>query len=153
MDKLKLASDIEKVTNAAYTEFTGLSDDAVRRHSTTKGWSVKEIIGHLIDSASNNHQRWVRLQISDRLRFPDYAHDNESWVRVQRYEEQSWEALLGLWRQFNLHLSAIVRGVKKESLQNAWVVDEETSFSLGELMVDYLQHLNVHIEQIRDDLS
>ena len=153
MDKLKLASDIEKVINAALTEFTGLSDDAVRRHPTTKGWLVKEIIGHLIDSASNNHQRWVRLQISDRLRFPDYAHDNESWVRVQRYEEQSWEALLGLWRQFNLHLSAIVRGVKKESLQNAWVVDEETSFSLGELMVDYLQHLNVHIEQIRDDLS
>lgn len=153
MDQLKLASDIEKVTNAAFTEFTGLSDDAVRRHPTTKGWSVKEIIGHLIDSASNNHQRWVRLQISDRLRFPDYAHDNERWVRVQRYEEQSWESLLGLWRLFNLHLSAMVRDVHKECLQNAWVVDEGTSFTLDELMVDYLRHLNAHIEQIRDDLN
>jgi hypothetical protein len=153
MDNDRLGLDIEKVVNSAYEELIGLSDDAVQRRSSANGWSIKEIIGHLVDSASNNHQRWVRLQIADGLDFPDYQSDNERWVRIQQYNDQAWESLLKLWRFFNLHLSTIVRCVDKECLQNIWVIDEDDTVTLNDLMVDYLRHLNVHLEQIRKNLS
>ena len=149
MDPIQLAKDIEQVSHAAYEELIGLSEKEVQKHPAASGWSPKEIIGHLIDSASNNHQRWVRLQISERLSFPDYGDDNDRWVRIQQYETQDWKFLIGLWRQFNLHMSSIVKYVDKACLANAWIVDENTSHTLSELMVDYPLHLKEHLEQIR----
>ncbi len=153
MDSDRLAKDIEKEVNSAYEELIRISDDAAQRRSSAKAWSIKEIIGHLVDSASNNHQRWVRLQIADGLNFPDYQHDNENWVHIQQYNDQAWKSLLKLWRFFNLHLSTIVRGVNKGCLQNIWVIDKDTTVTLNELMVDYLRHLKVHLEQIRQNLN
>jgi hypothetical protein len=74
-------------------------------------------------------------------------------VRIQQYNDQTWESLLKLWRFFNLHLTTIVRGVNKECLQNIWVIDEDISVTLNDLMVDYLRHLKEHLEQIRHNLS
>lgn len=148
-----LALDIEKEVNFAYNELIGIPEDATQRRSSANEWTLKEIIGHLIDSASNNHQRWVRLQISDRLDFPDYQFDNENWVLIQHYNDQAWESLLQLWRFFNLHLSTVVRGVNKECLQNIWVVSEDNTVTLNDLMVDYLRHLKVHLDQIRHNFS
>lgn len=153
MDNDRLALEIEKVVNAAYEELIGLSDDVVQTCPSADEWSIKEIIGHLVDSASNNHQRWVRLQIADGLDFPDYQNDNKSWVRIQQYNDQTWESLLNLWRLFNLHLSTIVRGVNNECLQNIWVIDEDTVITLSDLMVDYPKHINMHLEQIRQNLK
>jgi len=153
MDNDILALSIEKTVNSAYEELIELSDDAVQRCPAANEWSVKEIVGHLVDSASNNHQRWVRLQIADGLSFPDYQSDNERWVRVQQYNDQNWESLLKLWRLFNLHLSTIIRGVNKECLQNIWVIDEDTTVTLEDLMIDYLKHLEVHLEQIHKCLT
>ncbi len=51
-------------------------------------WSPKEIIGHLIDSASNNHQRFVRAQFQDHLIFPGY--NQEAWVEAQDYQNSQW---------------------------------------------------------------
>lgn len=152
MDNTELAANIEALVNSAYEELIGLSDDTVKRKLSEKEWSIKEIIGHLVDSASNNHQRWVRLQIAGTLDFPDYQRDNEKWVRVQQYNDQSWGSLLKLWRFFNLHLSTIVRGANRECLDNIWVIDDGTTVTLSDLMSDYLRHLKVHLEQIRQSL-
>src|SRR6185295_4218707 len=69
-------------------------------------WSPKEVIGHLIDSAANNHQRFVRAQFGDDLVFPGY--DQEAWVAVQRYNDEPWSQLIELWRQYNLHLCHVM---------------------------------------------
>jgi hypothetical protein len=153
MDHLNLASSIEKAVHSAYEQFIGLSEEVVGKRPNEDQWSIKEIIGHLVDSASNNHQRWVRLQIADGLRFPDYQHDNERWVRIQHYNDGAWDCLLTLWRFFNLHLAAMVRRVDRGCLQNQWFVDDSTRVSLGALMTDYLVHLNLHLDQARKILS
>ncbi len=153
MDPNQLAKDIEGVTNTAYAELIEFNEDEVRKHPGIDGWSVKEIIGHLIDSASNNHQRWVRLQITERLIFPDYGNENEQWVNIQQYEAQDWGSLLGLWRRFNLHLSSVVKSVDRSCLGNAWIVDEDTVFTLSELMIDYPLHMKEHLQQIREVLD
>src|SRR6266481_1040377 len=77
-------------------------------------WSPKEIIGHLIDSASNNHQRFVRAQFSDDLLFQGY--EQEQWVRVQCYKDEPWVLLVQLWRHYNLHLAHVMAAVPENAL-------------------------------------
>src|SRR5262245_38420894 len=67
-----------------------------------ESWSPTEILGHLVDSAANNHQRFVLAQFKDDLVFPGY--DGDRWVSVQKYREESWPDLIQLWSAYNLHL-------------------------------------------------
>ena len=145
-----LASDIEITVNEAYQRLINLSKETIEVRPNPDDWSVKDIIGHLIDSASNNHQRFVRLQVADGLILPDYSQDNDIWVSIQSYQEAPRDELLALWRYFNLHLARVIRGVNEECIDHIWVVDEDTSITLGELMIDYLRHLKDHMRQIME---
>ena len=120
-------------------------------------WSAKQVIGHLIDSASNNHQRFVRAQFSDELVFPGY--DQETWVRVQAYQQAEWGALLALWTAYNLHLARIIALIPSEVRlrprsrhnldQLAWIpVPAGTPATLEYFMDDYVGHLKLHLRQI-----
>lgn len=145
----KLASDIKNAVNEACQQLRSLSEETIEARPNPSDWSVKEIVGHLVDSASNNHQRFVRLQVADGLTFPDYSQDNDTWVSIQSYQEVPWDDLLALWRYFNLHLASVIRAVNERCIDHIWVVDEDTSITLGELMIDYLRHLKDHLQQIR----
>ena len=83
-----------------------LADDGTTRRPAPGKWSPREIIGHLIDSASNNHQRFVRASFQDDLVFAGY--DQDRWVAMQRYQEARWEDLLTLWASFNRHLARVM---------------------------------------------
>jgi hypothetical protein len=144
-----LAADIESTVKEACRELESLSNEIIETRPKPGEWSVKEVIGHLVDSASNNHQRFVRLQVADALFFPDYSQDNDRWVAIQTYQEASWADLLALWRHFNFHLAHLIRTVDEVCLEHIWVVDEDTSITLVELMIDYLRHLKDHMQQIR----
>ena len=89
-----------------------MSDEETRRRPAPGKWSPREIIGHLIDSASNNHQRFVRAQFQDDLVFPGYAQD--AWGSAQRYQDAPWNELLTLWRAFNLHIARVMEAVSAE---------------------------------------
>ena len=122
-------------------------------------WSPKEIVGHLIDSAANNHQRFVRAQFTDDLVFPGYQQDD--WVRVQRYNDEAWSQLVQLWRHYNLHLLHLMSNVPEQTLtkprtrhnlhQLAWrTVSESETVTLEYFIRDYIQHLQHHLAQIFD---
>lgn len=145
-----LASDIENTVDEACEQLKRMPKEAIEARIDPSAWSVKEIIGHLVDSASNNLQRFVRLQVSDGLIFPDYSQDNDAWVSIQRYQEAPWDDLLSFWRLFNHHLSRVIRTVNKGCIDNIWVLDDDTSITLGELMIDYLRHLRGHLGQIKE---
>jgi hypothetical protein len=133
------------------------SDEEASARPGSNDWSPKEIIGHLIDSASNNHQRFVRAQLSDDLLFLGY--DQEGWVSVQRYRERPWASLVTLWSEYNLHLVRVIVGVPDEARykprlihnldQIAWkVVPKEEPTTLEYFMSDYVGHLENHLKQI-----
>src|SRR2546429_4578523 len=120
-------------------------------------WSPKEIIGHLIDSASNNHQRFVRAQFSDDLVFQGY--EQEQWVRVQVYNDEPWMLLVQLWRHYNLHLVHVMASMTENARtklrarhsleQIAWqTVAEHQPVTLEYLMRDYVDHLRNHLDQV-----
>ena len=132
--------------------------EAASQVSTREGqWSPKQIIGHLIDSAANNHQRFVRAQFSNDLIHDGYQQDE--WVRVQRYNEAPWSQLVQLWKLYNLHLAHVmaampenelIRMREKHSLdQIAWQpVDKGTPTTLDYLVRDYVAHMKSHLSQI-----
>ena len=122
-------------------------------------WSAKEIIGHLIDSASNNHQRFVRAQLNDELVFPGY--EQEAWVKVQNYNREPWPLLVELWKNFNLHLLHVMAETSEETRsmprprhnldQIAWqTVSKDKPATLDYFMRDYIAHLKNHLRQILD---
>src|SRR3954469_8466982 len=89
-----------------------LVTDADARVGPPNRWSAKQIIGHLIDSAANNHQRFVRAQFKDDLVFPGYEQDR--WVSVQHYREAPWSELIALWEHFNLHIARVMEIVPND---------------------------------------
>ncbi len=109
---LDYADDLRKTVSRVATLLAGVPEEAAARRPAPGKWSAKEIIGHLVDSASNNHQRFVRAQFQDDLVFPGYAQDE--WVAVQRYQEAPWPHLLTLWRDFNLHLARVIEATPAE---------------------------------------
>jgi len=149
----KVAGKIEQHVNAAVGRWRALSEEILTFRLSEDAWSIKEIIGHLIDSASNNQQRFVRLQLVKRLTFPDYGPDNIHWVRIQCYQQRNWEELLGLWRYFNIQLAHIIRRVDPDCLDHVWQLEGKTGVALFDLMKDYLRHLEDHLQQISDTLE
>ena len=83
---------------------------------SSDAWSLKEIVGHLIDSASNNHQRFVRLQIGNLEEFP--AYEAEQWIRIQQYNRMDWGMLKDLWLHFNTLILALVERIPQKCLTN-----------------------------------
>ena len=144
----RLAEELRGIVDEASKWFGNLTEDVVAKRPGQGAWSVKEILGHLVDSATNNHQRFVRLQITDDLQFPDYSQDNDRWVAIQAYNRTDWESLIQLWRHFNLHLARIISAVDQCCTDNVWQVDQQTRHTLGELMIDYPVHIKAHLKQI-----
>ncbi len=131
------------------------SDSALR--PAPGKWSPRQIIGHLIDSASNNHQRFVRAVWQNDLVFPGYQQDG--WVELQRYQESRWSDLLTLWMAYNRHLAQVMDAVPvevREKVQTAHNLDviasyaptSESQQTLDYFMNDYVDHLELHLGQV-----
>jgi hypothetical protein len=109
-------------------------------------WSKKETLGHLIDSAANNHQRFVRLQLMPRLELPGYEQDD--WIRVQHYQERPWKEIIDLWQLYNTHLAGVIRHVDPKALRNQWRTPEGKDVDLEFIIRDYVVHMRHHLDQI-----
>jgi hypothetical protein len=134
-----------------------LSDENTARRPGPRKWSPREILGHLIDSASNNHQRFVRAQFQDDLVFPGYEQDR--WVEAQRYQDAAWNDLVALWRSFNLHLARVMEAApedvrtrerRRHNLDRISFaeVGPGAPVTLDFFMADYVEHMKHHLRQI-----
>ncbi len=134
-----------------------ISDDVASVRPSPDAWSAKEIIGHLIDSASNNHQRFVRARWQDDLIFPGY--EQNGWVAAQRYNDRDWHELIDLWALFNRHLAHVMDSVPDEVrlrlhtrhnlYERAWtIVPAGQPTTLDYFMRDYVRHLHHHLRQL-----
>jgi hypothetical protein len=108
-------------------------------------WSRKELVGHLIDSAGNNHQRFVRSQYQAQMSFPRYVQDE--WIAAQGYRDRPWSELVELWRLYNRHLLHVMRRVPPAAFGNVCVVAADEPSTLWHHMTDYVVHLEHHLQQ------
>ena len=110
-------------------------------------WSPHQVIGHLIDSAANNHQRFVRAQEGPALVFPAYGQDH--WVTCQHYEDRPWSDLTGFWHAYNHHLAHLIGQIPEDRRNVSCTIGTNAPVTLGFLAHDYLVHLRHHLGQVR----
>lgn len=121
-------------------------------------WSIKEVTGHLIDSASNNHQRFIRAQLKDDLIFDGY--NQNEWVSLQNYNSADWNELINCWANFNFIIINAISNIPEEKLSAerknhnldkiAWTtVPLNIPSTLEYFIKDYYSHLRHHINQIK----
>lgn len=134
-----------------------ISAEKSARKSSPDKWSIKEVLGHLIDSAANNHQRFVRAQFTDDLVFPGY--EQENWVNAQKYNDEAWSDMVQLWSSYNLHLLHVIAAIPEATLLRARIrhnldqialqpVDKNDPTTLDYFVRDYLVHMKHHLDQI-----
>src|SRR2546423_10564298 len=150
-------NDFKETILSASDRLNNISEADSAQPRAEDHWSSKQIIGHLIDSASNNHARFVLGQLKDDLVFPGY--DQNSWVRTNHYQQAPWTQLVDLWRAYNLHLHHVMAHASKERMTTPCTLHtlQEIAFNtvpqseavpLEYLMQDYVDHLKHHLDQI-----
>ncbi|RYU96604.1 DinB family protein [Emticicia agri] len=114
-------------------------------------WSKKEILGHLIDSATNNQHKFVRTMAQPHIDFVGYAQD--FWVAEQRYNHRNWKEIINFWYAYNLHIAHIIESVNPAYLSNTISIEGSGPFTLAFIMEDYVEHLKHHLKAILPDAS
>jgi hypothetical protein len=144
MDTLQSATaQFSVLLNLAAAELPKLTDTTTRVRGH---WSRNQILGHLIDSAANNHQRFVRGQLDRELITPNYA--QKEWVETERFNDREWADLVQFWIAYNRHLLHLMSHAAPERLNSIIRIGEEEPVSLEFVMIDYVRHLQHHLEQL-----
>jgi hypothetical protein len=143
----KTAVKLENTVGAARTWLLELDEATVRHRLGSDGWSIAEVIGHL-DSACNNHQRFIRAQEECELAFPKY--EQRSWVDKSGYANADWQLLLELWNLYNLQMARIIRGIPEQKLSTPCKIGDNEVCTLGFLVTDYVDHLVHHLARIQE---
>jgi hypothetical protein len=148
---MQLAEAFRAELNAIHAEMLALDPALAGETWRIGGWTRKQIVGHLLDSAANNRQRFVRAAIDGQYAGPKYKQD--AWVTIHRYDAQSWETLLRWWLVEHEILAAVVDGLPEERLQASCVVGDDAPVSLRFLIEDYLAHQRWHLAQLKTGSS
>jgi hypothetical protein len=146
----KIPDGIRKTVEDFVYRFQDKDDSDASVKPDPQKWSCKEILGHLIDSAANNHQRFIRAQYENSNILISY--EQNEWVKLERHNERSWKELIALWQSYNLHLAHIISGIPLQYLNLSFKTGSDKPVTLGYIIVDYLGHLHHHIAQIEKKL-
>ena len=138
--------ELRAEVEAALPRLRALSEARAAESRGAGKWVRKEILGHLIDSAANNHQRFVRARFSDRFVWPGY--DQNAWVDAHGYRERPWSELVDLWAGLNGHLAIAMSRVPADRLDTECAIGDDPPAALEWWMHDYVRHMRHHLAQI-----
>jgi len=141
----EISTHLNEIVTASSEQMKKLSVQDWDYRKAPEKWSRKEILGHLIDSAANNHQRFVRAQYKGKT---PISYDGDIWGSIQKHHDAPVNNLLGLWAFYNLHLAHIISNIPKEKYSMMFHADEKEPKTLEWLVQDYIRHLAHHLKQI-----
>jgi hypothetical protein len=143
-------AEYEKKINNFYgimMEYKDLIDEKISEEK----WTLKEMIGHLIDSASNNHQRIIRLQLNKRINFP--AYEAEEWKNITKIKEFNSIDLINLWKGYNYYILHLIKNISEDNLNNIWEINGK-EMTLKFIIEDYFErHMDWHIELYKNRIK
>lgn len=143
------AKQLRKIVGETTIRLEAISEAQAQSSVNGDEWSAKQVLGHLIDSASNNHARFVRVQFRDNYKMISYH--QEDWVSIQQYATEPWSNLVKLWSAFNLHIAHIFAHLPASAMQNqvdASDIGVAEPLTLEFLVADYIEHLKGHLKQL-----
>ena len=142
----ELSEKLLSLVEAAEPRLRQISERGSIQPILPGGWSRKQVIGHLIDSTSNNHQRFVRAALQTSLDFPSY--DPSGSVRVQAVQGADWKLLVSLWAAYNRYLAHVIAQLPASKSKTACRIGSSGAVTLEFLVTDYLTHLVHHLRQL-----
>jgi hypothetical protein len=148
MPSLNLLRDLIQGVPARFEQ---LSQTEVESKPASAAWSPKEELGHLLDSATNNHQRIVRAQSDDKLAFPGY--EQNRWVAINRYQHRDWKELIEVWQALNRQLLAAAESVPDSAWSHTLTVAASQPMTLEFVFDDYVTHMLHHLQHIGIDVN
>jgi hypothetical protein len=132
---------------------SSLPDDIISQRRNSQNRTIKQILGHIIDSASNNTHRIVHLQYQPiPLIFPNYATlgNNDRWIAIQDYQNEDWNTLVKLWKYSLLHISHVIKNVNPDHFNNEWIGGPGEMVTLKAMIIDFPRHLKLHLSEIEE---
>ena len=139
-------SSLRQEVVAAEPKLRAISEERAGSSLVLAKWTAKQVLGHLIDSASNNHQRFIRVQAEADLSLPGYAQD--FWVDSQRYTDRAWSDLIELWSAYNRHLAHVITNVAEAKGSVRCTIGGDAPVTLRHVALDYVGHVQHHLGQI-----
>ena len=130
-----------------------LSEEVITERKNSQGRTVKQIVGHMVDSASNNTHRVIHLQYQPApLVFPDYANlgNNDRWIAIQNYRDEDWNDLVQLWKYSNKHYVHVVQNINTGKLDNFWISGKNEDITLEAMVDDFPRHFKLHLSEINE---
>jgi hypothetical protein len=147
-----IAAALHATVDEALRLFAAADDTRTAVRPAPGRWSAREVLGHLIDSASTNHRRFVMGQSPDLPRYDGY--DQDAWVARQHYHEAPWRDLVALWSAYNRHLAHVIATTPPAALaHSATAPDGDGALTLAFVMEDYVRHMRHHLDQLRSLLA
>jgi hypothetical protein len=140
----KALNRLEYIINLTPKMLTEISEENMSTKPSPTKWSKKEIIGHLIDSATNNHQRFVRGQFEN---IPEISYDQNNWNEFSFYNQIESKQIISFWTIYNKQIIEIIKRIRKENLEKQIKIGNNI-LTLELLIIDYVEHLEHHLKQI-----
>jgi hypothetical protein len=159
-----MIQEFEAVTDGISTllrewepKLLGLENEVITLRRNSQNRTIKQIVGHMIDSASNNTHRIVHLQYqTSPLSFPNYATNgnNDRWIAIQNYQDENWEDLIQMWKYSHMHIVHVIKNVNPDQLDKEWNSESEYgNVSLRAMIIDFLRHFKLHLSEIDELLD
>jgi hypothetical protein len=130
-----------------------LPGKVISQRKNSQNRTIKQILGHMCDSATNNTHRVIHLQYQESpLVYPNYATlgNNDRWIAIQHYQEEDWKVLVPMWKYLNIHYAYIIRFIDVSKLKNVWISGPEKHISLEEMVIDFSRHFYLHLKEIQE---
>ena len=149
----EMTTELISLVNAWEQKLASLDQKILSQRKNSQNRTIKQILGHLIDSISNNTHRTVHLQYQKSpFEFPNYATfgNNDRWIAIQDYQHEDWINMIRLWKYSSYHFCHVARHVDVSKLENEWIAGPGRNITLRELLVDFLRHFKLHLSEIEE---
>lgn len=146
-----ICDDLDQLIRDWEIKLSALPQRTISLRRNSQNRSIRQIVGHMVDSASNNTHRIIHMHYQESpVKYPDYANlgNNEQWIAIQNYQEEDWKELVKLWTAANRHLVHVIRQVDESRLNIHWISALNEKVTLRAMIHDYRRHFKLHLDEI-----
>ena len=151
-----ISKEILSVLEEWESKLVSLPQETITLRRNSQNRSIKQILGHLIDSTTNNTHRIVHLQYQPTpFDFPSYATfgNNDRWIAIQDYQNEDWLPMVQLWKYSLLHFCHVLKNLNDDKLDNVWISGPGKTITLKAMIVDFPRHFKLHLSEINNLLN
>jgi len=147
----QICDELSTLISAWEVKLAALPEQTITKRKNSQNRSIRHIVGHMVDSASNNTHRVIHMHYQKSpVGYPDYANlgNNDRWIAIQNYQEEDWKELVQLWASANRHMVHLIRQVDESKLNQIWISALKERVTLREMISDYPRHFKLHLNEI-----